>query len=61
MIEWMIDQAAGYESPALDEAKALAFIALVWECIWTRLPEEALADACLRRLFSGASTVRTRP
>jgi hypothetical protein len=47
VIERMIDQATGHEPPAVDEAEALQFIDFVYECIWSRLPQEAFAESAV--------------
>ncbi len=45
MIERMVDQAAGYVPPVVDEDEAHMFIAFVWDFVWTRLPPESFAEA----------------
>ncbi len=40
-IEALVDDAAGFDPSAVDPAEGLAFIAWVWDCVWTRLPREA--------------------
>jgi len=38
-IERMVDEATGYEADCCRK-----FIAFVWDCVWTRLPEEYFVD-----------------
>lgn len=38
-IERLVDEATGYTADSMRK-----WVAFVWECIWTRLPDEAFVD-----------------
>lgn len=43
-IERMVDKATGNEPPMFDDDEVQAFIRFVWDCVWTRLPDECFTD-----------------
>jgi hypothetical protein len=45
VIEKLIDQATGFESPAFSKDEVHLFIDFVWRCVWIRLPPEAFAES----------------